>query len=67
MLIEQDLHDAAQVGEKATLSNSTAGSLPLLNLNAGRAAVLAYFENTWALTEQLFSSLASDEAYYARP
>ena len=67
MLIEQDLHDAAQVGEKATPSNSTAGSLPLLNLNAGRAAVLAYFENTWALTEQLFSSLASDEAYYARP
>ena len=43
MLIEQDLHDAAQVGEKATLSNSTAGSLPLLNLNAGRAVVLAFF------------------------
>ena len=67
MLIEKDLHDFAQVGENASMSNSTAGSLPLLNLYAGRAAVLAYFENTWALTEQLFSSLASDEAYYARP
>ena len=42
-------------------------SLPLLNLEQGRAAVLAYFENTWALTEQLFSSLASEEAFYARP
>lgn len=42
-------------------------SLPLLNLNAGRAAVLAYFENTWALTEQLFSCLVSEEAYLTRP
>ena len=67
MLIEKDLHDFAQVGENASMSNSAAGSLPLLNLYAGRAAVLAYFENTWALTEQLFSSLATDEAYYARP
>ncbi len=43
------------------------GSMPLLNLNAGRAALLAYFENTWALTEQLFSGLASDEAFFVRP
>ena len=28
--------------------------------------MLEYFENTWALTEQPFSSLASDEAYYVR-
>jgi 5-histidylcysteine sulfoxide synthase/putative 4-mercaptohistidine N1-methyltranferase len=42
-------------------------SLPLLNLDGGRAAVLAYFENTWALTEQLFSSLASEEAFLTRP
>ncbi len=42
-------------------------SLPLLNLDAGRAAVLAYLENTWALTEQLFSSLVSEEAYLTRP
>ncbi len=42
-------------------------SLPLLNLSAGRAAMLAYFENTWGLTEQLFSALASDEAFFIRP
>lgn len=42
-------------------------SLPLLNLNAGRAAILEYFENTWGLTEQLFSALASDEAFFVRP
>ncbi len=42
-------------------------SLPALNLNAGRDAVLAYFENTWALTEQLFSALVSEEAYLTRP
>ncbi|CAN0497152.1 unnamed protein product, partial [Discosporangium mesarthrocarpum] len=42
-------------------------SLPLVNLNGGRAALLAYFENTWALTEQLFSGLASDEAFLVRP
>jgi 5-histidylcysteine sulfoxide synthase/putative 4-mercaptohistidine N1-methyltranferase len=42
-------------------------SLPALNLNAGRGAVLAYFENTWALTEQLFSALVSEEAYLTRP
>lgn len=42
-------------------------SLPLLNLNSGREAILEYFENTWALTEQLFSSLASDEAFFVRP
>jgi len=42
-------------------------SMPLLNLNAGRAALLAYFENTWALTEQLFSGLKSDEAFFVRP
>lgn len=42
-------------------------SLPLLNLEGGRNAVLAYFENTWGLTEQLFSSLASEEAFFTRP
>ncbi|MCG8412574.1 MAG: 5-histidylcysteine sulfoxide synthase, partial [Pseudomonadales bacterium] len=50
-------------------ANSAAeySSLPLLHLSSGREAVLAYFENTWALTEQLFSALASDEAFYVRP
>jgi 5-histidylcysteine sulfoxide synthase/putative 4-mercaptohistidine N1-methyltranferase len=42
-------------------------SLPMLNLNAGRAALLAYFENTWKLTETLFSALVSEEAYFVRP
>lgn len=42
-------------------------SLPLLNLNAGRQAVLDYFNNTWALTELLFSSLNSDDVYFLAP
>lgn len=42
-------------------------SLPMLDIRAGRAALLAYFENTWRLTETLFSALTSDEAYYVRP
>lgn len=42
-------------------------SLPLLHLQAGRAAVLSYFENTWALTESLFSALVSEEAFFIRP
>ena len=42
-------------------------SLPLLNLNAGRQAVLDYFNNTWALTELLFSSLNGDEVYFLSP
>ena len=46
---------------------ATAGSLPQLSLNAGRAGILSYFENTWALTETLFSALTCVEAYYRRP
>ena len=42
-------------------------SLPVLDLGEGRAAVLNYFRNTWQLTEELFSSLVSEEAYYRRP
>jgi 5-histidylcysteine sulfoxide synthase/putative 4-mercaptohistidine N1-methyltranferase len=42
-------------------------SLPVLNISAGRQALLAYFENTWKLTETLFSGLASEEAYFTRP
>ena len=45
----------------------TLHSLPLLNLNAGRRAILKYFRNTWSLTELLFSSLSSKEAFYVRP
>ena len=42
-------------------------SMPLLDIRAGRAALLAYFENTWRLTETLFSALVSEEVYYVRP
>ena len=50
---------------KPVTADST--SLPLLNLNAGRQAVLDYFNNTWALTELLFSSLNSDDVYFLAP
>ncbi|OGT72319.1 MAG: hypothetical protein A3H44_10475 [Gammaproteobacteria bacterium RIFCSPLOWO2_02_FULL_57_10] len=52
---------------RSGLAPKPLSSLKLLNLNAGRAAILHYFENTWALTESLFSALTSDEAYYLRP
>lgn len=42
-------------------------SLPLLNLNASRREIRAYFDNSWALTEVLFSGLANAEAFYKRP
>jgi len=42
-------------------------SLPMVDVRSGRAALLAYFENTWRLTETLFSALVSDEAYFVRP
>jgi 5-histidylcysteine sulfoxide synthase/putative 4-mercaptohistidine N1-methyltranferase len=42
-------------------------SLPQVNLAAKREEVLAYFNNCWALTEVLFSGLASDDAFYRRP
>lgn len=59
--VSKPLHKLASQTDKPLYS------LPLLNLNAGRTAVLAYFENTWALTEQLFSCLVSEEAYLTRP
>ncbi len=44
-----------------------ATSLPQVSCAASRQELLAYFDNTWTLTEVLFSGLASDEAYYVRP
>ena len=38
-------------------------SLPVLDLRGGRDEILRYFQNTWELTEILFSSLASEEAF----
>ena len=41
-------------------------SMCLVNLRAStRADVLAYFRNTWALTDTLFSALATDASFYA--
>lgn len=48
-------------------AGNQAFSLPLVDARAGREALLAYFHNTWALTETLFSALVSEEAYYVRP
>ena len=60
---------AADMGFLAGSSQSSAShlSLPCLNLQGGRSAVLNYFKNTWELTEILFSSLVSEEAFYKRP
>lgn len=55
----------------SNLSFSEAGkiqSLPLFNLQTcTRQQILNYFQNTWALTETLFSALQSEEAYYTPP
>jgi len=48
-------------------SGQRAISLPGLDITAGRQALLDYFENTWKLTETLFSALVSEEAYFVRP
>ena len=43
-------------------------ALPLLNTRlASRQDVLDYFDNTWTLTEVLFSALKKDEAYTRPP
>ncbi len=48
-------------------ADGRAFSLPMVNASGGRQALRAYFENTWRLTETLFSALVSDEAYFERP
>ncbi len=53
---------AASIVDEMTLH-----SQPQVRLNAGRNAILDYFENSWALTEMLFGGLANDEAFYRRP
>jgi 5-histidylcysteine sulfoxide synthase/putative 4-mercaptohistidine N1-methyltranferase len=54
-------------GQQISAASRPLHSLPQLNLQAGRAAVLAYFENTWALTECLFAGLTSEAAFLVRP
>ena len=53
--------------QMARLAPKPTSSLRLLQLDAGRQAFLHYFENTWGLTESLFSALTSEEAYFLRP
>ena len=57
----------APVIQMARLAPKPTSSLRLLQLDAGRQAFLHYFENTWGLTESLFSALTSEEAYFLRP
>lgn len=44
----------------------TLHSLPQISTTASRAELQDYFDNGWALTELLFSSLTSEAAFYAR-
>ena len=49
-------------------ANGIVSSLPLIDLSqCTRTDVLAYFDNTWTLTEVLFSALQSEEAFYRPP
>jgi len=59
--------DSSDRGKNSGDGTEPLSSMPLLNLLSGREAILDYFENTWALTELLFSSLVGNEAYYRRP
>lgn len=47
--------------------DNTITSLPQVRLDSSRKAILDYFNNSWALTEVLFSGLANEAAYYRRP
>ncbi len=46
---------------------STVNILPQLDLRSNRQKILNYFDDGWALTELLFSGLASNEAFYQPP
>jgi len=51
-------------------ADGTLTSLPMPGLTAGgftRQSVLDYFDNTWTLTEILFSALQTEEAYFRPP
>lgn len=48
-------------------ADGTITSLPQVRLDSSRQELLDYFNNSWTLTETLFSALASEEAYYLRP
>ena len=46
--------------------DGTITSLPLVHTNSSRKELLDYFDNTWTLTESLFSSLKESRFIYAR-
>jgi 5-histidylcysteine sulfoxide synthase len=49
-------------------ANHIISSLPLINLTqCSRQAVLDYFDNTWTLTEVLFSALQGEEPFFRPP
>lgn len=53
-------------GDKLPVLESA--TLALANLKkSSREDVLAYFENTWALTDSLFSALRDDSVFYSVP
>lgn len=57
--------DTWWTGKKPT---GTVHSLPLPDLsNISRDQLLAYFDNTWTITETLYSGLAKEEAFYIPP
>ncbi|MGW0392260.1 5-histidylcysteine sulfoxide synthase [Streptomyces sp. NPDC003042] len=56
-------HECPGVGADGRIT-----SLPLPDLSScDRAAVLDYFDNSWALTESLFAGLQTAEAFYRPP
>jgi len=48
-------------------ADGTITSLLQVRLDSSRKELLDYFNNSWTLTETLFSALASEEAYFLRP
>jgi 5-histidylcysteine sulfoxide synthase len=49
-------------------TNTSIDSSPLLNLDfCSRQDILEYFDNTWALTEILFSALKTESCFYKTP
>ncbi|KAK9808976.1 hypothetical protein WJX72_007328 [[Myrmecia] bisecta] len=56
------------LGTPGVLSDGTITSLPLPNLaTCTRQDALDYFDNTWCLTEVIFSALQGEEAFYRPP
>ncbi len=48
-------------------ASGTITSLPQVDVRRGREALAQYFDNTWTLTEVLFSALQGSEAFYRPP